>query len=192
MAINFLDFSVSPPQEGVLAVADVADIPDGSIVLYPSGTGDEQEMTVAQLLGVYNGTWTPTVTNVQVNEDPTVAVGTLHLLASIFTGGPHAVAFQIHFLHIPATGVIETGYHFDVTFPDTIGDISDYYAEVKYSSINTSSSIMLLGTESGGFLGSSTQSPTPPFRHGRVLTFFSSGERTAFQKFGTVNGTFIL
>ena len=192
MAINFLDFSTSPPTEGVLAAAAVGDIPDGSLVLYPSGTGEQQEMTVAQLLGAYNGVWTPTVTNIEVNEDANVAVGTLHILASIFTGGPHAVAFQIHFFHIPATGVIESSYTFDVSFPTGVGSITDYYGEVKYSIINTSATVQVYGNRSGGAVGAAIQSPTPPYSHGRIQTFFASTERTAFNKYGVANGTFIL
>ena len=47
--ITFLDFSTDPPTETVVPAGTAADIPDGSIVLYPAGTGDAVDITIAQI-----------------------------------------------------------------------------------------------------------------------------------------------
>ena len=192
MAINFLDFSVSPPQEGVLAAADVAAIPDGSIVLYPDGTGEQQEMTVAQLQSVYNGIWTPTFSDFLVNDDATIGVGTITLYAAMFSGGPDAVAFQIHFSHTPTTGVREAAYHFDFSFPTNIGDIQDFYGTMNYGGINTSATVTEVGNQSGGALFVSSQNQAPAFTRSQILSYFQNNKQTAFPKYGVVSGTFIL
>ena len=50
MAIQILDFSTDPPGESTAAEGTALQIPDGSIVLYPDGTGDPVEITIAQLM----------------------------------------------------------------------------------------------------------------------------------------------
>ena len=47
--IKLLDFSTDPPTETDAVAGTALQIPDGSIVLYPMGTGDPVELTTAML-----------------------------------------------------------------------------------------------------------------------------------------------
>ena len=136
--------------------------------------------------------WTPDITDIQVNGNAAIATGTFTVYAAVVVGGKDAALFEIQFVQVPATGIVETSLFFDFSFPTDIGDIADFYGDVKYSYIKQSPTVSVFGVLSGGAVGATSISVSPPFTHGRVTTYFADDEQTAYLKAGAVRGTFML
>ena len=190
MGIESLDFSTTPPTEGTLDQATDAEILDGSIVLYPDGTGDGKEMTIAQLPGLKSGLWTPTVSNVQINGT-VVANSVANILSGNWIDGGAAKHFELYFSITPPTGIVAADAGFGVTLPDNFGDIADYYggSDIFINASNAFGSYFSGSSARGSFIGVSGDSP--PFTRAIVYLEFEAYAMTEYIKFGVARGIFI-
>ena len=136
--------------------------------------------------------WTPTIENILVNGNASVATGTISVPYASYVGGGDAVHFQMSFSYVPSTGVNTQSLFFDFTLPDGIGDIIDFYGSVKYDLIVISSNLAVYGVRSGGALFLASSNSVVPYTRGMATTYFAVGEQTAFRKDGAVRGIFIL
>ena len=134
--------------------------------------------------------WTPDITSIQVNDNPAIATGTFTVYAAAIVGGEDALHFEIQFVQVPSTGIVESSLFFDFSFPTDI-DVADFYGDVKYSYIAQSPTVNIFGCQSGGSVGATSMSVTAPYTHARVQTYFAEGEETAYLKAGAVRGIFI-
>ena len=139
--------------------------------------------------GGSGGIWTPTISDVEVNNSSTADIGTLVIAIASYTGGPDAKHFELQFYHTPANAV--SSYFFTFTLPTDIGDISDFYGDAKYSAIEKGID-RIYGVQSGGTVEIANPTDTPPFTKARVVTYFGAVEITPDIRFGAVRGILVL
>ena len=191
MPIRILDFSTTPPTEGTLDQATDAEIPGGSLVLYPDGTGDGKEMTIAQLQESTNRRWAPTFSSLVLNEDDTITdVGSLALFTASYVGGGPIRHFEIHVQHTPGTIVVQRVV-FSVPFPfpvsDFYGNCSTYLNAYGVLPVND-----YAGETGGGGIGVVDGDVGPTYSRFKSVINYQTFAWTADRKISVIRGVMIL
>ena len=142
---------------------------------------------------VTSGIWTPTIENVQINSAD-VADSVLSIRTANWVGGADAKHFQAYFSLTPPAGSSTVSHAtFQMSFPDDIEDISDFWGDAEvFVNMYNASGDYYAGQSGGGSVNVADATDTTPYTRGSVELAFRNWATTSFLKYGVVRGKFIL